>query len=105
MSFSVTVRRGNGLYPGDDIIDPLVVELSVGLARGRNELDDRAHALQDVEVTIPFRVGLRLGQVVKVIETVFGTTWYGKITGLTHTYEDAALVSNISIRRPSEFGV
>ena len=103
--FSITVRRGDGLHPGEDIVDPLIKTLPVGLERGRNELDDRAHALQEVDLTIHFRAGLRLGQVVEVKETLFGTVWYGKITGLTHSYEGVAPLTVVRVKRPSDFFV
>jgi hypothetical protein len=103
--FSVVVRRGDGLHQGDDIIDPLIKVLPVALARGRNELDERASGFQQVDVTVPFRTGLRLGQVVQVTEQLLGETWYGKLSGISHVFDGATMITTLRLRRPSEFTV
>lgn len=105
--FSITVRRGDGLHPGEDIVEALIKTLPVALERGRNELDDRAHALQEVDLMVHFRPGLRLGQVLEIEETLFGTTWYGKVVGLSHSYDGGqqAALTSIRVKRPSDFFV
>lgn len=103
--FSVIVRRGDGLHPGDDIVDPLIKTLPVALARGRNELDEQSSGLQEVQIQMFYRTGLRIGMVVEVQEQLFGTTWYGKITGLTHQYDGTGGTTTMTIKRPSGFYV
>jgi hypothetical protein len=105
--FSVTVRRGDGLHPGEDIVEPLITTLPVALERGRNELDDRAHALQEVDLVVHFRPGLRLGQVIEVQESLFGVSWFGKIVGLSHAFSEnqQAPLTTIRLKRPSDFFV
>lgn len=103
--FSVIVKRGDGLHPGDDIVDPLIKTLPVALARGRNELDEQAHGLQDVELTIFYRVGLRLGMIVEAHEQLFGTVWYGKIVGLHHKYDETGGETVMTLKRPTSFTV
>lgn len=105
MSVSLVVRRGSGSHPGDEISDPLITTLQVALARGRNELDERASGLQDVKVSMPYRPGIRMGQVVEVKETLFGDTWYGKIAGITHSFGGDQQTTELSIKRPTEFQV
>jgi hypothetical protein len=105
MTIAIIVRRGKGSHPGDDIIDPLITALPVALQRGRNEMDERASGLQDVELEIPFRPNLRNGQVVQVVDLLFGVTWYGKITGLTHRGELASMVTSMKLKRPTDFVV
>lgn len=103
MPLSVIVRRGAGSHPGEDIVDPLITILPVALARGRNELDERGSGLQDVQVSVPYRTGIRLGQVVRVRETLFGTTWYGKVSGISHRCELASDETTLTIKKPTEF--
>jgi hypothetical protein len=96
----VIVIRGMGNSPGPDIVDPLLTTVDACLARGRNELDEQASDLQDVEITIPFRANLRLGQVAQVSSLSSGELWYGKISGIKYTYDLADLYATISIRKP-----
>ncbi len=103
MGISIVVRRGDGLHVGESIIDPLIVTIAVALARGRNELDERASGLQGVDLEIPFRQGLRLGQLIEVTETLFGQVWYGKVTGLSHSYSNTEAVTTVRLVRPTDF--
>lgn len=103
MSISIIVRRGTGQHPGQDIFDPLISTTAVALARGRNELDEQGSGLQPVELTIPFRPGLRNGQVVRVEEELFGTHWYGKIVSLSHSVQAGEITATLQLRRPTDF--
>lgn len=103
MSVNIVVRRGAGIHPGDDITDPLIVTLPVALSRGRNELDERASGLQDVQVTFKYRTGIRLGQVARVHEGLFGAVWYGKVSGISHKSTLALVETTLTIKRPTEF--
>lgn len=103
MPIAVVVRRGSGTRPGEDIYDPLITALPVALARGRNELDEQSSGLQPVDLNIPFRIGLRMGQVVKVIDTLFGTIWYGKIESLRHAKTIDGMITTVRLKRPTEF--
>lgn len=105
MSVSLIVRRGAGTHPGPDITDPLITTIQVALARGRNELDERASGLQEVQVSIPYRPGIRIGQVAEVVETLFGDVWYGKISGISHAFGEGPDLTTLTIKRPTEFKV
>jgi len=99
------VRRDSGLIRGEDIIDPLITTLPVALARGRIELDDQNSGFQEVDIQVVYRTGLRLGQIIQVNENLFGQTWYGKITGLTHTYSNGEAITTIRLKKPTDFFV
>jgi hypothetical protein len=49
--------------------------------------------------------GIRIGQVVEVVETLFGDVWYGKVSGISHSYSLASAITNLNIKRPTEFKV
>lgn len=103
MGVAIIARRGSGTHPGEDVIDPLIVSIAVALERGRNELDEQSSGLQDVDLEIPFRVGLRIGQVAKVQDSLFGTTWFGKIVSLSHTSALGVNSTSVRLRRPTGF--
>ena len=102
--FSVRCVRGDGLHRTPDaIVSNLLTELPAVLQRGRNELDTQAHGSQVVTMTIRFRAGLLLGQVIKVEETLFGKAWYAKITGIRHTVSNSKLTTELTLMKPTNF--
>jgi hypothetical protein len=102
--FSVRCIRGDGLHRTPDaIISNLLTELPAVLQRGRNELDDKAHGGQVVTMTVRFRPGLLLGQVIKVQESLFGSDWYAKITGIKHTVSNSKLTTELTLMKPTDF--
>jgi hypothetical protein len=107
VSIDIFVQRGAGDRPGDNIVDPLITSIPVAVQRGRNELDERATAQQDVTRETLFRAGVRCGQLARVVDFDHGETWLGKITGITHTVrkadESVQLTTSLSIRRPTKF--
>jgi hypothetical protein len=98
----ITVMRGDGKSPGDDIQDSLLTDLSAALSRGRMELDEGALADEMVlECTLRDQ---RLGQLVEVDDSVLGT-WRGKVTGVSHriSIDDDGNMSastTINLRKP-----
>lgn len=105
-AYVIRCVRGDGLYRDDNaIVDNLLTDLSVCLQRGRNDLDTRAHGGQIVTMVTRFRPGLLLGQVVKVQESLFGESWYAKITGITHTVTNAKLTTTLTLLKPTDFFV
>lgn len=74
--------RGDGLSPGDDIIEILLSDVSAGLSRGRAELDQGALAdQQDITCTLQ---DIRLGQLLEVDDSEIGL-WRGKVIGVNHS--------------------
>lgn len=101
---SIRCVRGDGLHREPDaIISNLLAEVPAALQRGRNELDEKAHGNQVVTMSIRFRPGLLLGQVVKVNESLFGDAWYAKITGIKHTVSNAKLTTELTLLKPTNF--
>jgi hypothetical protein len=74
--------RGDGLSPGDDIIEILLSDVSAGLSRGRAELDQGALADQQ-DITCTFQ-DIRLGQLIEVDDSEIGL-WRGKVIGVNHS--------------------
>lgn len=102
--FSVRCVRGDGLHRQPEaIISNLLTELPAVLQRGRNELDEHAHGSQVVTMHVRFRPGLRLGQVIKVEESLFGNPWYAKLTGIKHTVSNSKLTTELTLFKPTDF--
>jgi hypothetical protein len=80
----ITVIRGEGDHPGDDVVDPLMATLDAALSRGRAELDEGA--LSDQQELTTVMTDLRLGQTIEVDDAVLGR-WRGKLTSLSHSVQ------------------
>lgn len=98
----IIVMRGEGNHPGDDIVDLLMSDLSVGLSRGRAELDQGA--LADAPVLTCVLCNTRLGHLIQVNDTVLGT-WRGKVVSVSHSIkvDDSGSLSTetqLTLRKP-----
>lgn len=100
---SVVIIRGAGDVSGDEIVEALLYDTAARIERGRVEMDEHATVNQNVTLTILYRPGLRLGQLVEVGDSVQGAAWRGKIVGINHKYEQSSLVTTIDVKRPQEF--
>ena len=103
MSIDIFVQRGPGDKRGEDIVDPLITDINVAIQRGRNELDEQASAMQDVEVQTLYRTGLRIGQLARFLDIQQSVVWLGKITGITHRIEGGETITNLQVKRPTVF--
>lgn len=76
--------RGDGLHPGDDLVEPLLSTVEAALSRGRCELDEGA--LADEQRLETVLMDLRLGQIIQIDDTALGE-WRGKLTALSHSVQ------------------
>ena len=97
----IFVQRYAGDLRGSDIVDPLLTELSVALARGKTELDEQALLQQNVQQEVAFRVGVRLGQLVETHDALQGVSWKGKITGISLRISGGKVTTSLDIIRPA----
>ena len=96
---AIEVYRGSGTHRGDDIIDPLIGSDVCAIARGRNELDARAHQRSKVRMVILHRPNLRLGQLVRTTDLA-GVHWTGMITGIAHDLSGGKALTTLTLDRP-----
>lgn len=80
----IIVQRDDGDFPGEDVQDPLLCELSVALQRGRNLIDSNSR-LQEVEIEAVLRPSTARGSIAEVHDALRGKTLKGKIVGVTHS--------------------
>jgi hypothetical protein len=76
--------RGDGLHPGDDLVEPLLSTVEAALSRGRCELDEGS--LADEQRLETVLMDLRLGQIIQIDDTALGE-WRGKLTALSHSVQ------------------
>ena len=104
MSIDIFVQRGAGSKPGENIVDPLVSSIPVAIQRGRNELDERSHAQQDVELETVYRAGVRLGNLSRDHDMHSGEIWTGKNIGITHNVrrvgDSVQTTTTLRVKRP-----
>jgi hypothetical protein len=99
----IIVQRNAGDIRGDDIVDPLLSDINVALARGRSELDTHAVLQQPIQLTARFRVGVRLGQMIEVHDAMQGVAWRGKVSGISHKYDGRKVITVLDVLRPALF--
>lgn len=80
----VTAIRGDGIYPGDDILEPLASHVDARRERGRAVID-AGESLQDVSVSVLFNAALLPGQLVEVRDLTMGNPWRGKAKSVRHS--------------------
>lgn len=74
--------RWNGDSPGEDIVEPLLSDVTAALSRGRAELDQGSLADQQ-DLTIILQ-DIRLGTLIEVDDSEIGR-WKGKVIGVNHS--------------------
>jgi hypothetical protein len=102
----VQVQRYSGTRRGADIVDGLIGNIAVALARGRNALDAQASNLQDLDVETRYRDGVRTGQVMRFFEYATGEAFLAKVAGITHRVQRAGeghfeLWTALHLKRPT----
>ena len=102
MAIDIIVQRPPGNRQGPDIIDPLLSTIPAAVARGRAEINANS-GLQEVEMEVRFRSGLRLGQLVEVQDSLLNRTWRGKITGIRHVSTGGTVTTQLTVLKPSTF--
>jgi hypothetical protein len=100
---NIEVYRGDGARRGADIQEPLLgTSLQAALARGRAELNAQAHRWQQVELLLPYRNDLALGDLLSVTDAyaVESPTWVGRVIGISHQISPDAMLTTLTVARP-----
>ncbi|MBF0263164.1 MAG: discoidin domain-containing protein [Magnetococcales bacterium] len=83
----ITALRGEGLHPGDDILEPLASHVDARRERGRAVIDAE-EPLQEVTVATLFNADLLPGQLIEVNDAAMGVPWRGKAKSVRHSVGD-----------------
>jgi hypothetical protein len=95
----IEVYRGDGLRPGTPIVETLLSNDAL-LARGIAEMDRSAHAVNQVEMEVVFRPGLRLGQLIEANDPASPTPYRAKITGIHIVISEALIETRLTLEQP-----
>jgi len=94
----ITVIRGEGLNPGEDIVDVLCATEAVAIQRGRNAVDANAK-ITPVRLQTVYRAGLETGQTVQVLDSLQGEAWLGKIVDVSLAVEGPVLSATLEVEK------
>lgn len=95
----IEVYRGDGLREGAPIVEPLLSAEAL-LPRGIAEMNAEAHAFNRVELTIVFRPGIRLGQLVEATDPSTIKPYRAKVTGIQIQISEAAIETQLTLEQP-----
>ncbi|MEO5350048.1 MAG: hypothetical protein H7836_10410 [Magnetococcus sp. YQC-3] len=91
-------QRGDGVFRGADVSDPLLTTDDAKRSRGRAEID-AGEALQEVSLVCLHRPGLMPGQLVEIHDALMGHSWRGKVTSVSHSAVGQRLTSTLEVLR------
>lgn len=97
----IIVQRGLGDSPGEDIEDPLIVDVMTAVERGRNEID-AASGLRTVSLSCVINPAVRLGMTVAVHDALQGKVWQGKVTSIRHSIQESGAITDLGLLRNPE---
>lgn len=95
----IEVYRGDGLRQGSPIVEPLLSDEALR-QRGIAEMDANAHADNRVELSVVFRPGFRLGQLIEATDPSTAIPYRAKITGIAITVSEALIETRLNLEQP-----
>ncbi|MBF0273586.1 MAG: hypothetical protein HQL98_16195 [Magnetococcales bacterium] len=93
----IVVQRGDGRFPGADVVEPLAATVDVMRERGRAEMD-AGEPLQSVTLDCLFLPGILPGQLVEVRDDWLGV-WRGQVMSVRHEISDLHMNTTIDLLR------
>jgi hypothetical protein len=91
-------QRGDGEFPGKDIVAPLLAGLLPKQSRAQAEIDT-GESLQEVSLTCIFIPAIMPGQLVEVHDAMMGKSWIGKVTAVAHSVNGVVLTTALELVR------
>lgn len=102
----IVVYRVSQTRMGPDVVEILLNgDVGAMTARGLCEIEEEAAMVQEVDLRITYRDGLRLGQIAEVEDTYLGVSWRGKVIGVRHEFSGADTTTVVRLRRPEAYYV
>lgn len=95
----VEVYRDAGDRAGSPIVEPLLSDDAL-IHRGRAEMDANAHEINRVTLSIAWRPGIRLGQLIEASDPANATPWRGKVAGVSISVKGVVVEHAIDIEVP-----
>lgn len=95
----IEVYRGDGQRIGQPIVEPLLSDDAL-IHRGTAEMEANAHAFNQIEMAVVFRLGFRLGQIVEATDPSTARPYRAKLTGIQITVSEAAIETHLTMEQP-----
>ena len=95
----IEVYRGDGAREGSPIVEPLLSDEAL-IHRGVAEMDANARACNQIEMSVVFRPGLRLGQIIEATDPSTARPYRAKVTGIQITVSEAAIETQLTLEQP-----
>lgn len=96
----LTVIRGEGEHPADDIYSPILCSDNIALIRGRGEIDASTPAAE-IRLETRYLFSALPGQLVEVRSSI-RAPWRGKITAIRHAGSTPGRIRTyLTILRPT----
>ena len=95
----IAVYRDDGLRPGTPIVE-LGLSDDALLVRGAAEMDRHAQALNQIEMDVVYRPGLRLGQLIEASDPANPVPYRAKITGIEIAVSEALIETRLTLEQP-----
>lgn len=97
---AIEVYRAAGDRRGEPVIEPLLSNDAL-IHRGRAEMDAHAHPLNRITLSLVFRPGVRLGQLVTAPDPASATPVCGKIVGMQVSVRQTEIEQAINVEVPA----
>jgi len=95
----IEVYRGDGTRQGSPLVEPLLSDEALR-QRGIAEMDANAHAHNRVELSVVFRPGFRLGQLIAATDPSNAIPYRAKLTGIAITVSEALIETRLTLEQP-----
>jgi hypothetical protein len=95
---TITVLRNAGDKPADEIIEPLATSAAALVARGAAEVDAR-ESIYATTLSVKFRKGLKLGQLVRYHDRQLNADVFAKIVGIQHAFKGPEVTTTLRVER------
>ena len=95
----IEVYRGDGQREGSPITEPLLSDEAL-IQRGIAEMDAHAQPMNQVELSVVFRPGLCLGQIVEASDPSMAIPYRAKIVGIQITLTEDDIDTRLTLEQP-----
>ena len=100
----LVVLRGEGDSQGEDVVDPLLTADNAAISRGRVVLDEMS-GLRTATLQYVYKEGLKLGDLVGVLDARNNTQSYGKVTSISYQITATEIQAVLKIQSVSELPI
>jgi hypothetical protein len=95
----IEAYRSDGRRMGSPVVEPLLSDSAL-IFRGSAEMDAHAHQINQISMSVVFRPGFRLGQIVEATDPSSSAPYRAKLTGIQITVSEALIETQLTLEQP-----